>query len=288
MRPSWSGSISFGLVNVPVALFSATRSERISFNLLHKKDMGRVAYVRKCKFCGKELSQDDIVKGFEVDKDEFVELTDSDFKKAEAAIETGHTIQIIDFVKQDEIDPKFFEAPYYIVPGKNADHIYVLLREALKKTKMVGVARMVFRDREHLAAIKPDGRALMLDTMHFADEINEGDALDIPTENAKVNIRELEMAQKLIGMMSGKFNPDKYKDTYRDALLDLIEKKAKGVEVKAPPRRKTATTNVVDIMSKLKSSLEKSGERTTVKAKAKRSTTATRAKHSVKKKAKAA
>ena len=218
MRPSWSGSISFGLVNVPVALFSATRSERISFNLLHKKDMGRVAYVRKCKFCGKELSQDDIVKGFEVDKDEFVELTDNDFKKAEAAIETGHTIQIIDFVKQDEI--------------------------------------------------------------------NEGDALDIPTENAKVNIRELEMAQKLIGMMSGKFKPDKYKDTYRDALLDLIEKKAKGVEVKAPLRRKVATTNVVDIMSKLKSSLEKSGERTTVKAK--RSHTTTRAKHSVKKKAKAA
>jgi DNA end-binding protein Ku len=282
MRPSWSGSISFGLVNIPVALFSATRSERISFNLLHKKDMGRVGYVRKCKFCGKELSQDDIVKGFEVNKDEYVELTDKDFEKAEAAIETGHTIQIIDFVKQDEIDPKFFEAPYYIVPGKNTDHIYVLLREALKKTKMVGVARMVFRDREHLAAIKPDGRALMLDTMHFADEINEGDELDIPKETAKVNIRELEMAQKLIGMMSGKFNPDKYKDTYREALLDLIEK------VKVPAKRKAAATNVVDIMSKLKSSLEKSGERKTTKAKAKRSTTTTRAKHSVKKKAKAA
>jgi DNA end-binding protein Ku len=288
MRPSWSGSISFGLVNVPVALFSATRSERISFNLLHKKDMGRVGFVRKCKFCGKELSQDDIVKGFEVDKDEYIEVTDKDFEKAEAAIETGHTIQIIDFVKQDEIDPKFFEAPYYIVPGKDADHTYVLLREALKKTKMVGVARMVFRDREHLAAIKPDGRALMLDTMHFAEEINEGDELDIPKETAKVNIRELEMAQKLIGMMSGRFNPDKYKDNYRDALLDLIEKKAKGVEVEVPPRRKSAATNVVDIMSKLKSSLEKSGERKTVKAKTKRSTTATRPRHAVKKKAKAA
>lgn len=288
MRPSWSGSISFGLVNIPVSLYSATRSERISFNLLHKKDMGRVGYVRKCKYCGRELSSEDIVKGFEVEKDEYVEITDKDFEKAEAVIESSRTIQIIDFVKQDEIDPKYFESPYYVAPGKNADHIYVLLREALKKTRMVGVARMVFREREHLAAIKADGRALMLDTMHFADEINDGDEITFPKEGSKVSAKELDMAQKLIGMMSGKFNPTNYKDNYREALLDVIEKKAKGIEVKTPSGRKTTTTNVVDIMSKLKASLEKSGSRKSSMSHAKRSTTKARAKQTQKKRAKAA
>jgi DNA end-binding protein Ku len=218
--------------------------------------MGRVGNVRKCKVCGRELSSDDIVKGYEVEKDEYVEMTDEDFEKAEAAVEGGRTIQIMDFVEQDEIDPKFFESPYYIVPGKNADHVYVLLREALKKTQKVGIARMVFRDREHLAAIKPDGRALMLDTMHFAEEINEGESLSIPAESAKIGVKELNMAEKLIDMMSGEFEPDKYKDSYREALLEVIEKKAQGQQIKATPRKKEVTTNVVDIMSKLKASLE--------------------------------
>ena len=266
MRPSWNGTISFGLVNIPVALFSATRSERISFNLLHKKDMGRVGNVRKCKVCGKELSSEDITKGFEVEKDEYVEMTDEDFKKAEAVVETGRTIQIMDFVEQEEIDPKFFESPYYIVPGKNADHVYVLLREALKKTKKVGIAKMVFRDREHLAAIKPDGRALMLDTMHFAEEINDGEGLQIPAQTAKVGAKELDMAEKLIGMMSGEFEPDKYKDTYREAIMEVIEKKSKGQAVKVKTKKKEITTNVVDIMSKLKASLEGTGKRKTTTA----------------------
>jgi DNA end-binding protein Ku len=266
MRPSWNGTISFGLVNIPVALFSATRSERISFNLLHKKDMGRVGNVRKCKVCGKELSPEDITKGFEVEKDEYVEMTDEDFKKAEAVVETGRTIQIMDFVEQEEIDPKFFESPYYIVPGKNADHVYVLLREALKKTKKVGIAKMVFRDREHLAAIKPDGRALMLDTMHFAEEINDGEGLQIPAQTAKVGAKELDMAEKLISMMSGEFEPDKYKDTYREAIMEVIEKKSKGQAVKVKTKKKEVTTNVVDIMSKLKASLEGSGKRKTTTA----------------------
>jgi DNA end-binding protein Ku len=259
MRPAWNGTISFGLVNIPVALYSATRSERISFNLLHKKDMGRVGNVRKCKMCGKELSPDDITKGYQIEKDEYIEITDQDLEKAEAEVETSRTIQIMDFVEQDEIDPKFFDSPYYIVPGKNADHVYVLLREALKKTGKVGIAKLVFRDREHLAAIKPDGRAIMLDTMHFADEISESDDLKIPSESAKVGAKEITMAEQLVEMMTDEFNPEKYKDSYREALLEVIDKKAKGVKPKAhTQRQKEAVTNVVDIMSRLKASLEKS------------------------------
>jgi len=247
-------------VNIPVSLYSATRSERISFNLLHKKDFGRVGNVRKCKVCGKELAADDITKGYEVDKDEYVEITDEDFEKAAAVVEVERTIQIMDFVDQDEIDPKFFESPYYIVPGKNADHVYVLLRETLKKSGKIGVAKIVFRDREHLAAIKPDGRALMLDTMHFADEINDGDELKLPEANVKIDSKEIAMAEKLVDMMSDEFDPEKYKDTYREALLDLIDKKAKGISVKAKTKRKEVSTNVVDIMSKLKASLEGSSK----------------------------
>jgi len=267
MRPSWNGTISFGLVNIPVSLFSATRSERISFHLLHKKDMGRVGNVRKCKICGKDLSPEEITKGFEIEKDEYVEMTDNDFKKAEAVVETGHTIRIMDFVEQEEIDPKFFESPYYIVPGKNADHVYVLLRDALKKTKKVGIAKLVFREREHLAAVKPEGRALMLDTMHFADEINDGDGLQIPAESTKASGKELDMAEKLIGMMTSEFEPDKYKDTYREAIMEVIEKKSKGQALKVKAKRKEITTNVVDIMSKLKASLESTGKRKTTRTK---------------------
>jgi len=229
--------------------------------------MGRVGNVRKCKICGKDLSPEEITKGFEIEKDEYVEMTDEDFKKAEAVVETGHTIRIMDFVEQDEIDPKFFESPYYIVPGKNADHVYVLLRDALKKTKKVGIAKLVFRDREHLAAVKPDGGALMLDTMHFADEINDGNGLQIPAESTKASGKELEMAEKLIGMMTSEFEPDKYKDTYREAIMEVIEKKSKGQALKVKAKRKEITTNVVDIMSKLKASLESTGKRKTTAAK---------------------
>ena len=261
MKPSWNGNLSFGLVNMPVSLYSATRSERIEFHLLHKKDMGRVGYVRRCKVCGRELEADDIIKGYEIAKDEYIEITDEDFEKAEAVIENSHTIQITDFVDQEAIDPKYYDSPYYVAPGKNAAHVYTLLRDALKKSGKVGIATLVFREREHLAAIKSDGRALMLDTMHFSDEINDGDELNLPPANTKVSPKELTMAQKLIDMMSGEFEPEKFKDRYREALMDVIDKKSKGIKVKTKTTRKRTATNVVDIMSKLKASLEGTGKR---------------------------
>lgn len=257
-RPSWNGTISFGLVSIPVSLYSATRSEaeKISFHLLHAKDMGRVGNQRVCKLDGKQLSPDEIVKGYEVAKDEYVVITDEDIKTAEESIETSRTIQISDFVDESEIDPRYFEEPYYIVPGKNADHVYVLLREALKKTKKVGIAKLAFRSREHLAAIKAEGRAIVLETMHFAAELTPIEDLGLPSEESKVGAKELSMAEQLIGMMASEFEPEKYKDSYREAMLAVIEKKSKGKEIKPSAKKPAASTNVVDIMSKLKASLE--------------------------------
>ena len=255
MRPVWNGSISFGMVNIPVSVYSATRSEKLSFNLLHKKDFGRIGYMKVCKVCGEELAADDIIKGYEYEKGEYVPLTEEDFEKV--SVESTKTIDISDFVDQDEIDPMFFETPYYLVPGKNANHAYVLLREALKKSNKLAIAKLSFREREHLAAIKATGRALMLETMYFADEITDPSELKLPEKDVKVDEREIKVAVQVVDAMTGHFDPKEYKDTYRDALLDVIEKKVKGVEVKGDTRKRAAaTTKVVDIMDKLKQSLK--------------------------------
>jgi len=255
MRPVWNGSISFGMVNIPVSVYSATRSEKLSFNLLHKKDFGRIGYEKVCKLCGEELEADDIIKGYEYEKGEYVPLTDEDFDKV--SVESTKTINISDFVDQDEIDPMFFETPYYLAPGKNADHAYVLLREALKKSNKLAIAKVAFREREHLAAIKATGRALMLETMHFADEITDSSELKLPERDVKVGDREIKVAVQVVEAMTGHFNPEEYKDTYREALLDVIEKKIKGVDVKGTTKKRAAaTTKVVDIMDKLKESLK--------------------------------
>ncbi len=258
MRAIWNGAISFGLVNIPVGVYSATHSERISFNYLHQKDLGRIHNVRVCDTCGKEVPYEDLVRGYEYEKGEYVALDDEDFDKI--AVESTRTISIMDFVDQDDIDPMFFDSPYYLGPGKNADHVYALFREALKDSAKVGIAKVAFREREHLAAIKAHGNALMLDTMFFADELTKPSGLDLPTKDAKVTERELKLAEQLIEEMSAKFEPEKYEDTYREALLEMIDKKIKGKGGKTKRvTAKKATTNVVDIMSKLKASLKESG-----------------------------
>jgi len=253
--------ISFGLVNIPVGVFSATRSERLEFHLLHEKDMGRINNIRVCQLDGKEVPYEDLVKGYEYEKDEYVVLTDEDFEKA--APETSKTISITDFVDLDEIDPMFFETPYYLVPGKNADHAYVILRETLKQTQKAGIAKVAFREREHLAAVKPHGRALMLDIMHFPEEIAPAGELDLPAEKARITDKELKLAEQLVGSMTAKFDPKKYKDTYRERLEELIEKKLKGKTVRMKTSKRKATTNVVDIMALLQKSLKASGRHKT-------------------------
>lgn len=258
MRPIWNGMISFGLVNIPVGVYSATRSERLAFHLLHEKDLGRINNVRICQVCGKEIPYEDLVKGYEYEKGEYVVLTEEDFEKA--AVETSRSISIMDFVSVSEIDPMFFDTPYYLVPGKNADHPYAVLRETLKQTDKAGIAKVAFREREHLAAVKPNGRALMLDIMHYPNEITPAKDLDLPAEKSDVKDKELKLAEQLVEAMTAKFDPKKYKDTYRERLEELIEKKLKGktIHVKAPKRK--PTTNVVDITALLQKSLKASAK----------------------------
>src|SRR3984893_18727136 len=261
MRPIWNGMISFGLVNIPVGVFSATRSERLEFHLLHEKDLGRINNVRVCQVDGEEVPYEDLVKGYEYEKGEYVVLTDEDFEKA--AAETSKTISITDFVDVEEIDPMFFETPYYLVPGKNADHAYVILRDTLKQTQKAGIAKVAFREREHLAAVKPHGRALMLDIMHFPEEITPANELELPAEKSTIKDKELKLAEQLVESMSAKFDPKKYKDTYRERLEELIEKKLKGKPIRVRVPKRKASTNVVDMMALLQKSLKASGKRKT-------------------------
>jgi len=261
MRPIWNGMISFGLVNIPVGVFSATRSERLEFHLLHEKDLGRINNVRVCQVDGEEVPYEDLVKGYEYEKGEYVVLTDEDFEKA--AAETSKSISITDFVDVEEIDPMFFETPYYLVPGKNADYAYVILRETLKQTQKAGIAKVAFREREHLAAVKPHGRALMLDIMHFPEEITPASELELPGEKATIKDKELRLAEQLVESMTAKFDPKKYKDTYRERLEELIQKKVKGKPIHVKTAKRKATTNVVDITALLQKSLKASGKQKT-------------------------
>jgi len=273
MRAIWNGAISFGLVNIPVGVYSATHSERISFHFLHKKDLGRIHNVRVCDIDGEEVAYEDLVKGYEYEKGEYVAMEEEDFDRI--AIETNKNISIEDFVDQAEIDPMFFDTPYYLAPGKNAAHVYALFREALQKSGKVGIGKVAFREREHLAAIKAHGNALMLDTLFFADELSKTTGLDLPAKGTRITERERKLAEQLIAEMTTKFDPEKYRDTYREALLKMIEQKLKGKGGKARKvAARKATTNVVDIMSKLKQSLKatKPATRATAKSKTKRAT----------------
>jgi DNA end-binding protein Ku len=243
--------ISFGLVNIPIGVYPATEEHELAFHMLHAKDSGRIKNQRVCTVCEEVVAYDDIVKGYEYQKGSYVEITEEDLEKVH--VETSQAVSIVAFVDAAEIDPMFFDKPYYIVPGKSADGPYTLLREALRSTGKVGVAKVVLRSREHLAAIRVSGDALMLDTMHFPHEIREAEG--IPAQDNKPAKRELEMAEMLINAMSGKFDPSEYKDTYTDDLEELIKKKVAGEEITTPKAEKEPT-NVIDIMAQLKASLE--------------------------------
>jgi DNA end-binding protein Ku len=254
MKAIWSGSIQFGLVNIPVSVYSATRSERISFHLLHKTDYGRVRNQHICELEGKVLTGDEIVKGYEYEKGEFIEMTDEDFGKV--AIKSTKVIEISDFVDYLQIDPVFFDTPYYLVPGKTAAKPYALLRQALSTSGKAGIGKVAIRQREYLAAVRPHGDTLMLETMHFADEITSTKNLDLPADSAKIDKRELKVAEQLVEAMASSFDPAKYKDTYGEALLGLIEQKLKGGAGKPAAMPRPAATKVVDIMDKLKQSIK--------------------------------
>ncbi len=277
-RAIWKGSISFGLVNIPIALYPATRREELKFRLLRKGDLSPVNYKRVAEKDGKEVPWDQIVKGYEYEKGKYVVLKDEDFERVD--LEATQTVDIQDFVDQEEIDPMFFYKPYYLEPQKGGDKAYALLRDALKDANKVGVAKVVIKTRQYLAGVKPEDGALVLELMHFADELADPEKLHVP-KKTEVGKREMNMARSLIDSMSSKWNPEKYKDDYREALMEVIQEKveAGGKEIEEKPKRAPKPTKVIDLVSVLKKSLEETGakRKTTAKSGGKYKTPAKKA-----------
>jgi len=265
-RAIWKGSISFGLVNIPIALYPATRREELKFRLLRKGDLSPVNYKRVAEKDGKEVPWDQIVKGYEYEKGKYVVLKDEDFERVD--LEATQTVDIQDFVDQEEIDPMFFYKPYYLEPQKGGDKAYALLRDALKDANKVGVAKVVIKTRQYLAGVKPEDGALVLELMHFADELADPEQLHVP-KKLEVGKREMNMAKSLIGSMTSKWQPEKYKDDYRKALMDVIEEKveAGGKEIEEKPKKPPKPTKVIDLVSVLQKSLEQTGTKKKATAK---------------------
>jgi DNA end-binding protein Ku len=258
MRAIWKGSISFGLVNIPIALYPATRKEELKFRLLRKKDLSPVNYKRVASKDGKEVPWDEIVKGYEYEKGKFVVLNEKDFQRVD--LEATQTVDIQDFVDLDEIDPMFFYKPYYLEPQKGGDKAYTLLREALSDGKKVGIAKVVIKTRQYLAGVKALKDALVLELMHFAEELADPDKLHVPKKTT-VGKREKDMAEALVKSMSTKWDPEKYKDDYREALMEVIEEKVEsgGEEIEEKPKEKKTPTKVIDLVAVLQESLKAQG-----------------------------
>src|SRR5947207_9110005 len=272
MRAIWKGSISFGLVNIPIALYPATRREEFTFRLLRKGDLSPVNYKRVAEKDGKEVPWDQIVKGYEYEKGKYVVLKDEDFQRVD--LEATQTVDIQDFVDQEEIDPMFFYKPYYLEPQKGGDKAYTLLRDALADSKKVGIAKVVIKTRQYLAGVKAEDGVLVLELMHFAEELAESDKLRVP-KKIEPGKRERNIAKALIDSMSSKWNPKKYHDDYREALMELIEEKveAGGKEIAEKPKKAPKPTKVIDLVSVLQRSLEQTGaakKKSTVKHRAKK------------------
>jgi DNA end-binding protein Ku len=274
MAAIWKGSVSFGLVNIPVELRTAVRSDHISFRLLNKEDLSPVKYERVSQDEGEPIAWKEIVKGYEYEKGKYVVMTDADFKAA--AIEGSKTIDIMDFVKEEEIDPRYFDTPYYLVPAKGSEKSYALLREAVRKTGAVGIGKIIIRQKQHLAGIKVVGDALILEIMRFANELVDASEYNFP-KRADVRPQELKMAEQLIENLAEPFDPDKYTDDYRSNLMKIIKAKMKGKTAKLPEREEAPDTGVLDLMSKLRASLEQGSGKKKPAAKTKRASTAKRA-----------
>src|SRR5882672_777749 len=251
-RSMWKGAIAFGLVNIPVELYSAVRDHRPKFRLLHAKDESPVKYERICQRDGKAVAWEDLVKGYEYAKGHFVVLTKEDFKAA--AVEKTRTIDIIDFVKADAIDDRFFETPYYLVPSKGGEHAYALLREAIRESERIGIAKFILRDAQHLAAVEVIDNAIVLSVMRFADELADPKPLGFPA-NEGMRKAELDIAKALVNSLAADWDPEKYTDAYLDNLMRIIKGKVKGKNVTLEPSETPRKGEVVDLMERLRRSL---------------------------------
>jgi DNA end-binding protein Ku len=252
-RSMWKGAISFGLVSIPVAVYPATEEKSLKFNQLHDEDMGRIRYQRVCEADGDVVPYEHIVKGYEYEKGQYVILTDDDFDAV--PVESSRQIDIQQFVEQDEIDPIYYKKTYYLVPEESGVKAYALLRQAMEEDGRVGIAKVSFRDREHLAALRFKDDSFVLETMFWPDEIRQSsfDELD-KAAKVKPRLQEIQMAKTLIENLTDEFDPTQYKDEYRAALVKIVEAKVDGREIEAPPEPEE--TKVVDLMEALKASVE--------------------------------
>ena len=266
-RPLWKGAISFGLVNVPVEVYPADQSHALSFSMLDKRDFAPVGFKRFNKKSGKEVPWGEVVKGYEYDKGQYVVLTDEDFRRAN--VKASQTIEIETFVPASSIPAPYFETPYYLVPSERGQKAYTLLRDALAHEDKIGVGQVVIRTKQHLVALIPDGPALMMNVLRYANEVRDTQGLSLPPKSAKsagVSERELQLAERLIDDMSGPWKPEQFKDTYHQDLMHRIEEKIKKGETKelTEPEKEAGgrkKAEVIDLMEALKQSIGRSGKK---------------------------
>ncbi|HYG61681.1 MAG TPA: Ku protein [Thermoanaerobaculia bacterium] len=264
-RSIWKGSISFGLVNIPVGLYSAESREEISFHLLDKRNMARVRYKRVNEQTGKEVPWEETVRGYEFESGQYVIMTDEDLKRANP--ESTQTVDIVDFVDLDDISPTYFDKPYYLAPDKKGRRSYALLRETLKRTRKVGIAKVVIRTKQYLAAVMAQDDVILLEILRFAHELRDPGELDLPSGNEGVSERELDMAERLVEGMVDSWKPERYKDDYQKDLMALIKERVKAGQLESPPASdeeekelRPARGQVVDLMALLKQSVDQRGK----------------------------
>ena len=255
MRSLWTGSLSFGLISIPVTMYSASKERALDFTMLHKSDLSPISFKRVSKTTGKEVPYEEIVKGYEYQEDKYVVLEQDDFKRASP--EKTERIDIEAFVLEQEIDTKYYDKPYYLEAGKGAEKAYVLLREALAQEKKVAVARMVFRQREDLVVVKPDGDFLLLNQLRYPDELRDHSELKTP-HHVEISRKEIGMAIELIEKMTGKFEPKTFKDTYTEKLEKIIKAKAKGEKLKPIKQEEHKPAATADLIELLQASLSRS------------------------------
>jgi DNA end-binding protein Ku len=249
-RAIWKGAVSFGMVSIPIKLYTATDEKDVSFNLLHKKDGERIKQQRYCPADDAVIEWNDVARGYEIAPDQYVIMEPEDFEKV--PVDTTHTIEITDFVPSEQIDPIYYQKTYYLEPEKIGGKPFALLREVLKDSKLVALAKVTLRQKEQLCTLRAYNNTISLETMFYADEIRATDDLDMP-EDATLGEKELKMAKSLVDMLTGDFAPEKYHDNYRAALLELIERKSEGQEITRPA---PVAGKVTDLMEALRASVE--------------------------------
>jgi DNA end-binding protein Ku len=250
-RPIWSGTISFGLVSIPVRMLTATSSRELKFHFVDRRDLEPIGYDKVRKDTGEHVDPDDIVRAFEVEKGRYVPIESEDLDRLD--VELTHSVDICDFVSLDEIDPIYFRQAYYLVPQEGGEKPYRLLADALAETGRVGIAKVVIRNKQHLACLRPYENVLVLETMYYADEVRRPDEV-AGDAGAELRKAEVEMAKSLVENLSAKFDPERYDDTYRSELLELIRSKAEGAPL---PEPREEEAQVVDLMQALRESVER-------------------------------